>query len=121
METAVLSRPLNQALGGLTSEEEGQARDSSRAAMGESAARRARWGRAAMLILVDWARVAAVASASGAFSHPASYRISTAVVAINLVNRINGTATRQVAHHSTIAAVISLGLGGDCKSKNGED
>lgn len=121
METAVLSQPVDQALGGLASEEEGQTRDSARAAMGESAARRARWGRAAMLILVDWARVAAVASASGALSHPASYRISTAVVAINLVNRVNGTATRQVAHHSTIAAVISLGLGGDCKSKNGED
>jgi hypothetical protein len=103
----------------LTSEEEGKTRNPARAAVGESTARRARRGRAA--VLIHRARVAAVATASGVLSHPAAHRISTAVIAINLVNRVNGTATWQVAHHSTIAAVISLGLGGNCKSKDGED
>jgi hypothetical protein len=74
-----------------------------------------------MLMLIDRAWVASVTTAAGALSYPATYRMTTAVIPIDLVNGVNRTAASQIAHYPTIAAVIRLGLGGDCKSKNGED
>jgi hypothetical protein len=41
-------------------------------------------------------------------------------MAVNLVNRVNGSAAWQVAYHPPVVAVVGLGLRRDGKSKNGE-
>ena len=74
-----------------------------------------------MVVLIHRARVAGVAPATGALGHPTAHWLPTTVIAIDLVNRINRATAPQVAYHSTIATMISLGFGGDRKSKNGED
>ena len=79
-----------------------------------------RWRASGPLAMINRARPAGVASATGVLSDPAAHWLSAAIISVNLIGGVNGATAGEVTHDPAIAAMISFGFGGCYKAQHGD-